>query len=316
MSTNAPPTPPAPAQSMGFDAAGRLWLDGSSLTDFLHCSRRWFIKHVLRRTTTGTSPALDFGSAWHRVMELHNKHGRLDSAAIAAVAADFHLIDTEDHRNFPMLDAAYTKWLSLEHADFQPYLVDGKPVIEGAFSFPLTDSIMWCGKIDRLVQLANGKPAVIDYKTSSADSQQFWGAFEADLAQTGYLWAATQAMGTMVDTFIIQAHFTYKVPRAADVMFKERIYIRDHRVFTEWREMICHAAATMSDLYSVAADFSAEDVLCNGAHANRAACYAHKYGPCPYISICNMPDPAARRPILNGLGFQDYRWSPLAGGDA
>jgi len=301
-------TPTPLPQQMGIDSTGRTWTDASALGDWLKCPRRWYIKHVLRRTPSGRTPALDFGTAWHQVMETHHQGVvPVTPEQLISIGRANGLTETQDHRNQLMLEDAYAVFLKLDRIPYPPYLVDGKPIIEGAFALPLDDSTMYCGRIDRIVALTNGKPAVEDYKTSSANSAQFWGEFEASVAQTGYLWAATQARGELVDTFIIQGLFTLK-SGITPKQLEERIFIRDYRVFDEWKAMVLSNTRRMA----VLSRFGTTEVLTCGECCNRDACYSHKYGPCPFVAVCNMADPEARLPLLSGLGFTDYTWSPLA----
>lgn len=286
--------------SVFFDPDPTRFIDGSGLTEFSKCPRSWYIKNVLRLVPDTKNPALDFGSALHKAVETFHKTGDVD---IDKIVEEYGLADTQDHRNAAMLADAVEEYKTLKELHFKTFVLDGRPVVENSFAIPLGD-VIWCGRIDRIIELPNGNAAVLDLKTSSADSSQFWNEFEVSISQTGYLWAASQALNMDVTSLVIVAFFTRKTRTPS--RWGYRIFLRDKWQFEEWKTFVQAQSVRIRQV----AESGAESVIQSAKFANFASCYSHKFGPCTFCNICRMP-PESRPQLLATLKpntFSPLKW--------
>lgn len=269
-------------------------VDASALVEFARCPRAWFIHYRLRKVPPTPSVALSFGSALHEALA---DIGCGRTPDLQAIAGKWGLDKVQDRRDSLMLKEAIESYKQ----EYETYTLDtGLPAVECSFALPLTDDIVWCGRIDRIVRLPNGALAVQDYKTSSIDSSLFWNEFEVSIAQTGYLWAASQALGEDITTFVITAFITRTTnPQSRWV---SRLFIREPTMFEEWKQFVTQTVRSFPKA-------EPEEVLTNGRFANLTSCYAHKFGACAYAGICRTP-PSARMYLVTQT-LADDTFSPL-----
>lgn len=124
----------------------------SAIEDYLACPTLWVAKHVAGRAMEGSSPALAFGIAWHKLMEE-------DPSALEAA-----LNPPEDELPGPLAQfpelvragvAAWKQWL----ADWRPELGEA----ELTLAAPLGRHTLF-GRLDRIVKW-NGKWWHLQHKT-------------------------------------------------------------------------------------------------------------------------------------------------------
>lgn len=294
----------------GYDLeTGVLGIDGSAVRNYLACPRRFLLSFHNRRVLAATKPALDFGSALHEM-----EHDRIKGCLnLDRIIEKYHLDTVDDHRNADMLRRFNKKVEEQFPNDFPTLMADGVPVVEGSFAVPLNERVIWLGRIDRGIVLRDGSPAILDHKTSSRDEASFWNQFEFDLSQFGYLWAAGQAYGKLIDRFVIRAYFTRKSdsPKAKGIEIKEMDFVVDHRRLEQWKTFISSVTARIIEDLENVMDLGESESYSNECNANWASCYAHKYGPCPYVSICRQPDLYGRQTLLEGAQFKRNDWNPL-----
>ena len=274
----------------------RLLLDGSAVTSFLLCRRRWYIEHVLRRIPATEPQSLRFGRALHLALYKQAKGQELSQEDLTSLALDFE----DDHRNAGLLQVALEQYKLLD-LDLKPLTRDGEPMVEVPFAIPLTETIIYCGRIDRIVRLPNGAVAVEDFKTASYDSNTFWRDFEVSVSQIGYCWAVSQLFKEPVTTNIITAFFTRKV----NPSWTRKIFFHPESQIEEWRALVLDVAERMLRFMQATPEAALT------APANPVACFGFKFGQCHFYPACEMPDGASRLNVLHSLGFKQNQWSPL-----
>jgi hypothetical protein len=275
--------------------------DASGIETYQKCPRRWFIQSVMKRKPAGKAPALDFGSAFHDYIAEVSKAGPTPPHLMRDICAKYNLFYTDDKRNASMFEDTVDKYL-VRFPDNDALRIDDKDMVELSFALPITSSLILTGKIDRITPEFKN----LDLKTSSMNSSQFWSQWNLSIAQIGYCWASSQLTQRDITQFIIRAIFTYTANRTPDRLFEEREYVIDTTMFKEWKEQITTIMTQMQFL-SVCL---AEDILGSGDHARWYSCYSHKYGFCPFVGVCQLPNVKSRMTMLQSNVFEHDDWDP------
>lgn len=163
-----------------------VWVSYSSISDYLHCPRSYFLKNVYKTPDTNkkielTAPALSLGKAVHNTLE--------PLADIpAAIRLNDDLISLYEN-NMDKYKGKYGGFTS--DAEFESYKADGADMIKNALNKPelllkttytpdndlvhswlsKKDEIIICGKIDWINEIDNSALEVIDFKTSKREEE-------------------------------------------------------------------------------------------------------------------------------------------------
>ena len=301
---------------IGYDRENdTLILDGSTYAKWQSCRRHGIFKTALKRRPVGKTAALDFGSALHEMEHAYRSTGTAD---VMAIAERYNLVNTDDHRNVVMLQFFYDE-IQKRYPfgnDYRTIVADnGTPVLEGPFLLPLSNdgTILWAGRIDRAILFPDGSPAILDHKTSSEDSAQFWGQFDFDCSQYGYVWALQTLLGRPVDRFCIRAYFTRKSHVNKEAI-RDQTYIVDPRRLAEWHSNLVIRCRSIKNTLEWLAKTQPSEYLTEvlrPAHSNWHACFAHKYGACPFTKVCLQPDLTSQATVLFSGQYELDEWSPF-----
>ena len=188
----------------------------------------------------------------------------------------------------------YVEQFGIESEDgLQTYqLQSGKPAVELSFTVELTDDILLCGHLDRVVTMGDHL-YVMDQKTTGGTvGTYYFNQFSPHNQMSGYSFAGQAVLrapirGVIIDAAQIAVNFT---------RFERGITTRSKDQLQEWRE-------------------SALDTIDRARHAsevdkwpmNAASC--GNYGGCPFRPICSSA-PQVRENYLKS-DFVEHIWDPL-----
>jgi hypothetical protein len=185
----------------------------------------------------------------------------------------------------------------LEHYKDDPLetmvLQDGKPAVELSFQFNLTDDLVYCGHIDRLVNY-NGEVYVQDQKTTGTTlSPRFFEAFNPDVQMSGYTFAGqiifnAPVKGVVIDAAQIAVGFT---------RFERGFTFRTQPQLEEWRA---------NAIYHIETAQAA--ARANFFPMNTASC--GNYGSCQFRAVCGR-HPQVREQFLKADFVRGPSWDPL-----
>lgn len=284
--------------------------DSTSLGTFMECPRKWqylMLDQIASSSTYGTEN-LFFGSAYHKALELYD---------IARAAGSSH-----DEATIHMVKSALeitwdketdTPWRSPNHAKTRETLVrsivwyvehfnnnncktvilrNGKPAVELTFKMGIGEDFLYCGHIDRLVDI-NGKVYVTDRKTTTTTlSPSYFARYDPDLQMSGYSMAGKIILNSPVNGVIIDA-----AQIAVSFTRFDRAFVhRTEKQLSEWLE---NAKFWMRLQHQMADNgfFPMNDKSC------------HKFSGCPYRKICGA-DPRVRDAII-ASDYTRKEWNPL-----
>jgi ATP-dependent helicase/DNAse subunit B len=172
-----------------------LWISHSSLRDFLHCPRAYFLKQIYKDPTTGKkinimNPALALGNTVHDVLdeisvlgaEVRFNESLLDRyekawERVAGELGGFKAIEEETvykERGKTMLKRIMSRPGPLRNKAVKLYSPDTLPP---RYLFSIEENILLCGKVDWLEYFPEDNSVhIIDFKTGlheeDADSLQ------------------------------------------------------------------------------------------------------------------------------------------------
>lgn len=273
----------------------------SSLEPAKACPRKYYYTVIEGWRPKSASDDLIFGLHYARALERYHHSRAIGVSHNDAINDNIAvtLMDTKDwqsehnakHRQSLIRSII---WYLDQYAD-DPcetvILADGKPAVELSFRFQLTDEILLCGHMDRIVNYAD-EFYVQDQKTTGASlGAYYFNRYNPNDQMSLYTIAAqvvwhTPVRGVMIDAAQIavgftrfERGFTFRTPAQNEAWLADAKY---------WIERTWHAEAA-------------------GWPMNDSACMM--YGGCPFRGVCSK-DPAVRQEYLE-TGFVKQFRNPL-----
>lgn len=295
---------------------GVLYIDNSSMELFTTCPRQAYYYTIRKRELNKSKIALDFGQAFHSVIEYALlKYGtayrsQTENADIVAFAQK-QVLDTpeDDYRTVSYLTQGVQKYISDYPAESFTLvkMPNGAPAVEVPFMYPLgtiispvygTITIIWTGKID-VAYHSNGRLGLMDHKTTSMMGPQFFAEFDISHQFYGYSNALEHILNEPVHEVTINGLGCRKPTRTGTTFeYNRHIIPLTQDLKDEWK----------SDTLAIIRDFiqHAEQ----GYFPKATKWCVAKYGVCQYKSICSLGI-NMREIALATSEYRDVTWDPL-----
>lgn len=255
----------------------RIW-DYSTLDVFQTCRKKYywqFIRHLQTRTK---SPALLFGGALHDALDVYYVNGL--PKAVEKFRETYKDIEGEEVRTIAngikLLETYATVYAK------EPFKVLGKP--ETGFVFPLTDTIMYGGRLDLPVEW-DGALWIMEHKTTSRLDSNFFKQWDLDKQITGYVIATEEFFGRPCMGCVINALEPWKELKRPTEKSKKP---EDH---------FCRATKNrtvfLKDRFRKNVTSIVRDILWCEANnefyeaEKKDVCYYYNYD-CPYAMLCRF----------------------------
>lgn len=180
-------------------------------------------------------------------------------------------------------------------------LADGKPAVELSFRMSITDEIVFCGHIDRLVEYS-GDIYVQDQKTTgSTVTQKYYEGWSPDVQMSMYTFAArslwaTKIRGVVLDVAQIAVGFS---------RFERGFIFRSGAQLEEWYRRTLRWIDFIRDATRQWLDGTPPEVA---FPMNTTSC--GNYGGCEFRHICSR-SPEVREQFLKGDFEQRPTWDPM-----
>lgn len=295
---------------------GVLYIDNSSMELFTTCPRQAYYYIIRRLELNRSRIALDFGGAFHNVLEyMYKKYGNAyrsvqENTDIITYASKLELNTPEDdYRTISYLVEAVTKYLDQHPAEVWSVatMPNGLPAVELPFAMPIgtIDTrefgqvvVMWTGKID-IVYRSDGRLGLMDHKTTSMMGPGFFSEFEIAHQMYGYAAAVEYIFKEPVNEVCINGLGCRKPTKnGVKFEFTRHTFPINRPLLDEWH----------SDSLALISDFLAH---CERGYFPKATkwCVA-KYGSCQYRAVCSLA-PEHRELALATSEFRPVTWDPL-----
>lgn len=175
-----------------------LVVTASSLGCFFKCPRQYYLSYVCGWRKRVADDALRFGTAFHKGLEeWFKKSDENPIEAAIATAGDAQEFDAETVMQLKaLLNGYFAKWNGA---------IDAKvlPEREFAVKFPFLRGCIVCGKIDGIVEYADGHKGIIEHKTTSSSigpMDEYWQTIARD--QIALYKAAAEKEGIRIGSII------------------------------------------------------------------------------------------------------------------
>lgn len=289
---------------------GMQWAwDATSITAAMTCPRKYYYTMIAQIQPAELSVHLRFGGLYATALEHFYKHraeGKSIDESLLLVVKEAMLATWTDNgpeafghpakSRFGLIRSIvwYVDQFGEESdAGIQTHhLANGKPAVELSFSFEISDDIMFCGHLDRVVTYA-GQKYVMDQKTTGGTiGPYFFDQFRMDNQMSLYTLAGQAILnspikGVLIDGAQIAVGFT---------RFERGFTYRTKEQLDEWLETaleIIHRTRS----YTALGKFP----------MNLSAC--GNYGGCPFKKICETT-PSHRAEVIKAE-FRPKLWDPI-----
>ena len=277
------------------------FLDNTKISSYKDCPRKYFLRHILDWTTTGTALPLVFGSSWHSAMDIIWVHAtkmgknELIQAAMAAFAEKWEEEGMSYDLDMEQILAFTPRTPQVAEEMLHAYIDERWPVLsnctilaaEGPFAVPLPgfDKTWYVGRLDKAIEY-NGMKLVIEHKTTTIYKKD--GGFQSayiegwysDAQVKGYQYGAGLYYPGLNQVWV-DAALVHKT-----VHDKFRFVPVNHS-FPIIQEWIHDTEAWIKQMQDDEHKFrSAGDKLTPGVFKkNENNCFG-KFGSCPFLDVC------------------------------
>jgi len=186
---------------------------------------------------------------------------------------------------------------------------------------PVRIHLAWSGRIDLICSI-NGRPRVLDHKTSSIDTPDYFRGFELSSQVRGYVWAAQQLWPDIKPKSFVHNGIFFKKPNKTNssasliargakggeppLAFKRTYY--PSNVNSEYSDT--DLSRWKRDTILLIEDFLHS--VSRGVYPMNDANCVVKYGMCPYHDVCTLAcdnEPAAMKYLMSPA-FKPVTWNP------
>jgi len=184
--------------------------------------------------------------------------------------------------------------------------MEEQTVASGVTSLPC--SIEWTGIVDMIASLS-GEHWLVDHKTTSILSGDFFDGFEIAMQPVGYVAAARAAFPDLdIQGFMVNVLACRKPVSAVTASGKKSTAkaFEPHRRFYRydtWKE-----TEFRTDALALIEEFIAN--LTSNYFPRKTQWCIGKYGKCPFFEVCSLP-PEQRMMMLESGTYQENTWKPV-----
>jgi hypothetical protein len=220
-------------------------LTSTRLATLRRCPKQHYFRYELGLSRVRTSDALRLGVAFHLGLEHHNRGADAANAIDLAVAGYEHVPEWADTFDWQVEREVVRQLLS---GHFWRYEKDDIEIIdvERTFELPLVNpntgrqgrAFVVAGKIDAIARLADGRLAVLEYKTCGEDiapDSDYWLRLRCDPQISQYVLAA-RALGYDVATVLYDVARKPTISPFRATPPDKRKYTKDGRLYASQRE--------------------------------------------------------------------------------
>jgi len=253
-------------------------LDNTMLTAFNTCPTKFYWRHVRHLVGQGENhAALDFGSAIHSALAtLYN--GGSKTECIDSFAKAMEGAATDDKRNLQnglaILAGYFEKWLPEQFKIKQ---------VEIALQWELSSDLIYCGKVDGLVEWM-GDVYILEHKTSSSMSQF---VAQPNHQISGYIYGS-QVLGQSTVGAIVNLVAVLKTKQD----YHRILTYRAKWELDDWRLHVLHTKRRIDEAIET-------------GFFDR---HTHSCTYCPYKDLCTSPPDAVEAVITSK--YKESPWEP------
>lgn len=177
-------------------------VDNSILTAMATCPTQAAIRYALGLAMPEDKAVLRAGSLAHEILAEHLRGQAVDEALTVVAVADYiewatGTLADNDRLHHDNVLKVMRRWLDTHPVSGLPFTVPAG-LVEVGFGVPLTDDILFVGRMDALAQDASGAWYVVEHKTTGRLDETWRRRYRTSAQITGYVWAAQQHLSAPV----------------------------------------------------------------------------------------------------------------------
>ncbi|MEM3041475.1 MAG: PD-(D/E)XK nuclease family protein [Nitrososphaerota archaeon] len=258
-----------------------LLIDNTRYEVLVTCPTKYYYRYVLGYSTPRPHISLVFGRAVHKGIESWYRSGN-KNLALSTTIESFneveYVADDKDPRDKKLAVEAVSGYIDKYNEDKMRTLeTNGHKWLESTFCVPIGTvdnyQILYYGVFDRIA-LLDGRPLVVDYKTTSVLGPSYFDQFKPNNQVSMYQYAAGELLGTPVDMVCIDAIGITK----SNIRFERRI-------ITYSRDQILESVKDILDTVRYEMIVYKE----SGVYPKRKVSCISKYGKCQFYDVCSRP---------------------------
>lgn len=298
--------------------------DNTRISAYKTCPRSYFIRHVLKWTGDGTSPALVFGSSWHAGMDAvwgyakGNTQSQLTELAMLSFYQKWEEEGLERDMDLSEMESMGARTPMIAHEMYHNYVKQRWSMLqectliagEQPFAVPMPghDDTWYIGRLDKSIRF-NAQNLVLEHKTTSLYRIQgnfdpmYVDSWYSSSQVKGYEFAGTLYYGDLGGVWVDAALVHKKVHDA----FKFIPVKHNTDLLTEW---VWDTQQWIARIKNDVAAFKSAGRLEPGVFPrNEESCFG-KYGTCPFLDICRTCSDPSRLDSVPA-GYQESEWNPF-----
>lgn len=275
-----------------------LYIDFTGLNGWRSCPRKFSYEYILNKTGE-KSPSLIAGQAIHKFLELYHSGKEVETAraemnVLLAKSQLVHIEPSEQY-SIPFLLELMNQY-TIEYPNRDSSWKTEKT--EARYERKLTDRVTYVGNIDAFGTMLDGKPVVVDHKTTKSLNDAWFSEAKVSAQFTGYIWLG-QEHRPELDTIIVNGiqTFHYKRPPkdGGEYKFVRHESYRSEEEISEWKE------ETIADCTRIIEDLERNFFTTRKPNACRDF-----NSNCLFYTVCSSP--ASIRDDLLTVNYSKNEW--------
>lgn len=313
---------------------GAVYFDNTRVSTFFKCPRSYYFRHVRHWETTGKRTPLIFGGAMHAAMDviwtsMRNVKDDLTLTEMAATAFNEHWtkegmelqpVHIDEKRNPGLAKEIIMAYIQRWRGWISEIEV---LAVEQPFVIPLSEvssdtvKVYYIGRMDKLFKDKNAQVFVSEHKTTSlyrtqgVFASEFIESFSPDSQVDGYAYASHAIFGDNARGVMVDAILVHKLHRG----FTHIPILRQLSSLDAWywdvQYYINEILQNLEMLEESRYAGPGEDAPFMMAFPKRTEHCFHKYGSCPFLSVCKYGDANPERIVAPPENFTEHIWDPF-----
>lgn len=282
-------------------------IDNTALSVYMTCPREYKFSMVMHRRSDGRSPALVYGTAWHKALETHYKTRGDRDAVIYETTMQWEGHNSpDDYRTLDRVLLDYDRYVAKYGMPDGP-LDEGKtigvPDLVEISTEVLVPGLLhpWTVKLDRFIE--DGSMVWIeDHKTTSRLDKHYFKQFWLSNQMKGYTTVAKQLLPGRIIAGV-RINLAHVLTNKTE--FHRQTFPFNPEILQEWAQNSNVWLKRLAHDYELLA---AGDPEAFPGHYGDNGC-SRKFGMCGYHEICQST-PRVRQVLLE-REFAFEPWNPL-----